>query len=67
MKPLKPRDLRELSDEELIQKYRELKKELFEMRIKHKFGQLENTSAIRITRRNIARVLTILNERGIKL
>ena len=67
MKPLKPRDLRELSDEELIQKYRELKKELFEMRIKHKFGQLENTAAIRIAKRNIARVLTILNERGIKL
>ncbi len=67
MKPLKARDLRELSDEELIQKYRELKKELFDMRIKHRFGQLEDTASLRIIRRNIARVLTILNERGIKL
>ncbi len=66
MKPLKARDLRELSDEELIQKYRELKKELFEMRIKHKFGQLEDTASLRIARRNIARVLTVLNERGIR-
>ncbi len=67
MKPLKAKDLRELSNEELIQKYRELKKELFDMRIKHRFGQLENTAAIRIVKRNIARILTILNERGIKL
>ncbi len=67
MKPIKAKELREMTDEELKTKYNELKKLLFDLRTKHRFGQLEDTSSIRITKRNIARVLTILRERGIKL
>ncbi|MCS7245574.1 MAG: 50S ribosomal protein L29 [candidate division WOR-3 bacterium] len=67
MKPLKAKDLRKLTNDELKVKYNELKNKLFEARIKKTFGQLEDTASIRIIKRNIAKILTILNERGIKI
>ncbi len=67
MKPLKAKELRKLTNDELIVKYNELKNKLFDLKIKKTFGQIEDTAAIRIIRRDIARILTILNERGIKL
>ncbi|MCX7947944.1 MAG: 50S ribosomal protein L29 [candidate division WOR-3 bacterium] len=67
MKPLKAKDLRKLTNDELKVKYNELKNKLFEARIKKTFGQLEDTASIRIIKRSIAKILTILNERGIKI
>jgi len=55
--------LRELSDEELNRKLRELKEELFNLRFQKAAGQLENPARIRQVRRDIARILTILRER----
>ncbi|MEW6456206.1 MAG: 50S ribosomal protein L29 [Acidobacteriota bacterium] len=56
-------DLREFSSEELINKYKELKDQLFKLRVQKTIGQLENPMKIREIKRTIARILTILNER----
>jgi large subunit ribosomal protein L29 len=54
--------LREKSVEELEQQVNELKQEFFNLRFQHRTGQLENTAAIPKTKKNIARVMTVLNE-----
>lgn len=56
--------LRELSPEELQEKYLQYKEELFNLRFQNAVGQLKNTSRIRDVRKNIARVLTVVGEKG---
>ena len=60
---MKGSELRDLSEEELVAKARELRDELFNTRIKKTTGQLENTAKLRTLRRDIARAETILRER----
>lgn len=60
---MKAKELRDLSIEELEAKGRELRAELFNARIKHVTGQLENTAKVRTLRRDVARVETVLHER----
>ncbi len=55
--------LRELSIDELQEKERDLRQELFNLRFQHATHQLENSMRIRQVRRSIARVLTIINEK----
>lgn len=57
-------ELRKMSAEELQTKLEEARKELFDLRFKHATAQLENTTGIPATKRNIARILTILKEKG---
>ena len=57
--------LRDLSVDELLQKDTELRKELFNLRFQHATHQLENTSRVRLVRRDIARVKTIIREKEI--
>lgn len=57
---MKTKDLRLLSEGELIHKEKELHEELFNLRFQHATGQLENTMRIPQVRRDIARVKTIL-------
>jgi large subunit ribosomal protein L29 len=61
---MKARELRELTVEELEAKSRELRGELFNVKIKRATGQLENTAKLGTLRREIARVETILREQG---
>ena len=56
----------ELTTKELTTKQRELRGELFNLRFQMATGQLQNAMQIRQTRRDIARVQTILREREIK-
>jgi large subunit ribosomal protein L29 len=56
---LKARDIIELGDQELEQKLKESREELFNLRFQHATGQLENTSRLRQVRRDIARILTV--------
>ncbi len=67
MKPLKAKELRKLTSDELITKYNELKNKLFDLKMKKAFGQVEDTALIRIIRRDIAKILTVLKEKGVKL
>jgi large subunit ribosomal protein L29 len=60
---MKPRELRDLSAEELAAKEKEFREEEFKLRFKHATGQLEKTARLRILRREIARVKTIMREK----
>ena len=59
---LKVSDLRTLSRQELQDKIMALKKSLFEMVSQKESGRIEKSSGIKETRRDIARILTILRE-----
>ncbi len=60
---MKAKELRMLSDGELLEKERLLKEELFNLRFQHATGQLENVMRIPQVKRDIARIKTILRER----
>ncbi|MDT5366987.1 MAG: large subunit ribosomal protein [Mycobacterium sp.] len=60
-------ELRELNDEELIERLRESKEELFNLRFQMATGQLPNNRRLRLVRHEIARVYTILRERELGL
>ncbi len=59
----KPVDLRPLTDEELVEKLREAKAELFNLRFQAATGQLESHGRLRAVRTDIARIYTIMRER----
>lgn len=61
---MKARELRELSEEELRNKEKELVDQLFKLRFQHELGQLENAAKLRNVRRDIARVKTVLQEKS---
>ncbi len=61
----KARDLRLLSEGELFQKERELSEELFNLRFQQATGQLENIMRVPQVKRDIARVKTVLREKGL--
>ena len=52
-------DLRVLSSDQLSDELLKLKKEQFNLRFQRATGQLENTSRIRVVRRDIARIKTL--------
>ncbi|MEH0830897.1 50S ribosomal protein L29, partial [Micromonospora sp. CPCC 205714] len=60
---VKPSELRELSEEELVTKLREAKAELFNLRVQAATGQLDNNRRLQVIRREIARIYTIMRER----
>ncbi len=60
---MKANEIRNLTDDQIITKVAEMKKELFDLRFQQATGNLEYTSKIRETRKTIARFKTILNER----
>ena len=61
---MKPAEMREMTDDELEHKEVELNEELFNLKIQHGTGQLENTARIAHVKKDIARVQTILYERA---
>ncbi len=60
---MKAKELREMTVDELELKEKELTEAYFKMKIKAKMGQLENTSALRHLRRDIARVKTFIRQK----
>ena len=62
-----PGELRELTDDELTDKLRESKEELFNLRFQMATGQLDNNRRLRAVRHDIARIYTILHERELGL
>jgi len=60
---MKGRDVREMSNEELMAKERDLREELFKLSFQHGVRQLENTGKLCELRKDIARVKTVLNEK----
>ncbi len=60
---MKVAEVRELDVEELQQRVVQARRELFNLRFQHATGQLENTGQIKEVRKNIARFLTVLNQK----
>ena len=63
---MKAKELKNLSVEELAKKLDELKKDLFMLRMQHATNQLDNPQKIADTKRDIARVKTVLREQELK-
>ena len=61
---MKAIELRELSTEEVKEKLSEMEEELFNLRFQAKMGQLSNPLRMRIVKREIARVKTVLHEQA---
>ncbi len=60
---MKPDKVREMSDDELRTKEKELQEQLFRLRFQKSLGQLDNASKIRDTWRDIARVKTVMRQK----
>jgi large subunit ribosomal protein L29 len=60
---MKASEIRDLTDEEIQRKVTDLKEALFNLRFQHEIGQLENPKKLGETKRDIARLKTILNEK----
>ena len=63
MPQIKISEIRELSNEELQVRLRDLKQEGLNLRLQQSTGQLENSARLRLVRRESARVMTVLSER----
>jgi large subunit ribosomal protein L29 len=59
---MKASELRELSAEELREKLKHLREEHFNLKFQHATSQLENPMRLGQTRRDIARVMTVLGD-----
>ena len=59
-------NFRAKSADELNDQLTKLKKEQFNLRFQRANGQLEKTSRVRVVRKDIARIMTVLNEQGRK-
>ena len=61
---MQAKELRNMTTAELETKLQELKKELFNLRFQHAVNQLENPHQISEVKHDIARVMTVLNEKN---
>jgi large subunit ribosomal protein L29 len=60
---MRARQLRDMSDEELVNRLADTRQELFNLRFQAATGALENSARLRLAKREIARILTIQTER----
>jgi large subunit ribosomal protein L29 len=64
---VKAAELRDLSEAELREHVTTARRELFGLRFQHATGELDNASALRHARREVARALTVAKERGVQI
>ena len=57
------KEIRDLSPDEIITKLREVREELLQLRLRKQTGQVEKTDKLRTLRKDIARLLTIQNQK----
>jgi large subunit ribosomal protein L29 len=62
---MKIKEIRDLGIDELQQKNRELVEELFKLRLRHASGQLDSPAVLGCVRKDIARLKTVLAEKGV--
>ena len=60
-------EIREMKDEELVKRIQDEQDNLVDLRFQHELKNLTNTAKLRQTKRDIARMLTVLKERKSKL
>jgi large subunit ribosomal protein L29 len=61
---MKTKEIQELTPKELVSRKRELKEEMFNLRIQQQSSQLERPHLIRVARRNVARIETVLSRKA---
>jgi large subunit ribosomal protein L29 len=61
---MKMKEITELSTDELLTKRRDLRQESLHLRLQQQSGQLEQPSRLRLLRRDIARLETVLTQRA---
>ena len=61
---MKIKEIQELTPKELLSSKRELKEEMFNLRIQQQSSQLERPHLIRVARRNVARIETVLSRKA---
>jgi large subunit ribosomal protein L29 len=64
---MKTKDVRNLDNDQLVDKVREFREELFNLRFRNSTGELENTARLGEAKRSLARTLTIARERGLDI
>ncbi len=64
---MKPSELRDMGDADLREHLDTARRELFGLRFQHATGELDNTAGLSRAKREVARALTIVRERGIDL
>lgn len=62
---MKNKDLKEMTVEQLQKKASEMKKNLFELKMKNTVGQLNNPLEVRDARKTVARILTAINSKAL--
>jgi large subunit ribosomal protein L29 len=62
---MKASEVHNMKDDELVAKLIDAKEEAFNLRFRHATGELENTARLGITKRDVAKLLTVARERGI--
>ncbi len=60
---MKTAEIKELTAKELVTRKRELREEIFSLRIQQQSGQLEKPHMLRTLRRNVARLETVLSQK----
>jgi len=60
---MKAKELKDLTTEELLKKKKDIKEEVFNLRFQHSTGQLENTARMKLVKRDVARIETVLKEK----
>jgi len=63
---MKAKDLRALDVEELVQKEKTIKKELYGLNYQRKFGKVEKPARFSLLKKDVARIKTVLKERKSK-
>ncbi len=63
---MEPSELQELTPEELLRRLDGVQKELFTLRLRVA-GQMPNTTKIRLLRRDVARIKTVLGQKGVNV
>jgi large subunit ribosomal protein L29 len=63
---MKTNELRDLNEQELAEHIKTARRDLLGMRFQHATGELNNTAGLNRAKKEIARALTIANERGIE-
>jgi large subunit ribosomal protein L29 len=59
----RPSELRDMTDDELEHRLTDRRQELFNLRFQSVTGALENNARLKLTKREIARILTVVTER----
>jgi large subunit ribosomal protein L29 len=61
---MKAKEMRELTVEELLKRKKDMKEEAFNLRFQHSTGQLDNTSRMKLIRKDVARIELVLHEKA---